>query len=214
MNTDKKNENGSEAKANEETATLKLGLDVHAAQITMCRQWEGLGLQSTQKLSWEKALKWIREQAEDVPYANVSGPIQRTGLMGAMRPQIPYRSPQQAIGGTKMALRAQETETIREPNQIVRIFFVDRMTFIAGTPRRRCPKYQVRQRRLWDAVASSARESDGGAPSLPSGTICFCGCGRQGDCVANGVDRLAVSLSLRQSRVAQDQRPPRERQSH
>lgn len=66
MNTDNKNENGSEAKAKEETATLKLGLDVHAAQITMCRQWEGLGPQPAQKLSWEKALKWIREQLGEV----------------------------------------------------------------------------------------------------------------------------------------------------
>lgn len=64
MNTDNKNENGSEAKAKEETATIKLGLDVHAAQITVCRQWEGLGPQPAQKLSWEKALKWIREQVE------------------------------------------------------------------------------------------------------------------------------------------------------
>lgn len=37
---------------------------MHAAQITVCRQEEGLGPQPAQKMSWENALKWIREQAE------------------------------------------------------------------------------------------------------------------------------------------------------
>jgi transposase len=62
MNTDKTNKKGSEAKAKEETTTIKLGLDVHAAQITVCRQMEGLGPQPPQKMGWEQFLKWIKEQ--------------------------------------------------------------------------------------------------------------------------------------------------------
>jgi transposase len=34
-------------------------LDVHAAQITVCRQQGGLLPQPAQKMSWEKALAWI-----------------------------------------------------------------------------------------------------------------------------------------------------------
>jgi len=64
MNTNEKTKDSSLAKAKEETTGIKLGLDVHAAQITVCRQEEGLGPQPAQKMSWEKALKWIREQAE------------------------------------------------------------------------------------------------------------------------------------------------------
>lgn len=64
MNTKNKVKDGSVAQAKEETTNIKLGLDVHAAQITVCRQIEGLGPQPAQKMSWEKALKWIREQSE------------------------------------------------------------------------------------------------------------------------------------------------------
>jgi transposase len=64
MKTDTGIKARSEAKAKEEPITIKLGLDVHATQITVCRQEEGLGPQPAQKMSWEKALEWIREQAE------------------------------------------------------------------------------------------------------------------------------------------------------
>lgn len=64
MNTDNKNEIGSEAKAKEETTTIKLGLDVHAKQITVCRQLEGLEPQPAQKMNWDKAVKWIQKQVE------------------------------------------------------------------------------------------------------------------------------------------------------
>ena len=62
MNTENKNQNVSEAKAEEETTAIKLGLDVHAQQITVCRQVERLGPQPAQKMSWEKALKGIEKQ--------------------------------------------------------------------------------------------------------------------------------------------------------
>ena len=64
MNTEDKTQSGSEAKAKEETTLIKLGLDVHAKQITVCRQVDGLGPQPAQKMSWEKALKWIGEQVK------------------------------------------------------------------------------------------------------------------------------------------------------
>ena len=49
------------AKAKEEQIT-KLGLDVHAGQITVCRQQEGLLAQPAQKMSWERCLEWIQKQ--------------------------------------------------------------------------------------------------------------------------------------------------------
>jgi transposase len=52
-------------RAKEEGITVKLGLDVHAEQITVCRQEEGLGPQPAQKMSWEKALKWIEAQVKE-----------------------------------------------------------------------------------------------------------------------------------------------------
>ena len=68
MKTNKQSKDSSLAKAKEETkreaTTTKLGLDVHAGQITVCRQEEGLGPQPAQKMSWEKALKWIGERVE------------------------------------------------------------------------------------------------------------------------------------------------------
>jgi transposase len=45
-----------------ETA-IKLGLDVHAAQITVCRQIDGSLPQPAQKMSWERCLEWIGQQA-------------------------------------------------------------------------------------------------------------------------------------------------------
>ena len=53
------------------------------------------------RLGRETLRRSTRVLAEDVPGANMSGPIQRTGLMGAMRPQTPHRSPRQAIRGNK-----------------------------------------------------------------------------------------------------------------
>lgn len=46
-------------KPKEEQPIIKLGLDVHASQITVCRQEGGLLPQPAQKMSWEKALAWI-----------------------------------------------------------------------------------------------------------------------------------------------------------
>ncbi len=49
------------AKAKEEQI-VKFGLDVHAGQITVCRQEGGLLPQPAQKMSWEKAMGWIGKQ--------------------------------------------------------------------------------------------------------------------------------------------------------
>jgi transposase len=45
-----------------EEPTIKLGLDVHASQITVCRQEGGLLPQPSQKMTWDKALGWIARQ--------------------------------------------------------------------------------------------------------------------------------------------------------
>ena len=50
-----------EAKGDED---IKLGLDVHAGQITICRQVGGRVPQPAQKMKWEAALKWIKEQVQ------------------------------------------------------------------------------------------------------------------------------------------------------
>jgi hypothetical protein len=42
-----------------EERTIKLGMDVHAVQITICRQEGGLLPQPAQKMPWDKALAWI-----------------------------------------------------------------------------------------------------------------------------------------------------------
>ena len=39
--------------------TVKLGLDVHARQITVCRQVDGRQPQPAQVLSWPRALEWM-----------------------------------------------------------------------------------------------------------------------------------------------------------
>lgn len=62
MDTERTTQARSEAKAKEEVTIIKLGLDVHADQITICRQEEGLAPQPAQKMSWEKALAWIGQQ--------------------------------------------------------------------------------------------------------------------------------------------------------
>ena len=49
------------AKAEEEQI-IKLGMDVHAGQITVCRQEGGLLPQPAQRMSWERSLGWIGEQ--------------------------------------------------------------------------------------------------------------------------------------------------------
>jgi transposase len=64
MNTNSGIKARSEAKAKEEQ-TAKLGLDVHAGQITVCRQQEGLLPQPAQRMSWERCLGWIQEQVEN-----------------------------------------------------------------------------------------------------------------------------------------------------
>lgn len=51
------------AKSKEELI-IKLGMDVHAAQITVCRQEGGCLPQPAQKLSWERTLKWIQDQLQ------------------------------------------------------------------------------------------------------------------------------------------------------
>src|SRR5690349_15390795 len=42
-----------------EELIIKLGMDVHAGQITICRQEGGCLPQPAQRMSWEKALAWI-----------------------------------------------------------------------------------------------------------------------------------------------------------
>jgi transposase len=57
--------------------TIKLGMDVHADQITICRQLGGMLPQPAQKMSWEKALKWIKDQtasAEKIYSCYEAGP--------------------------------------------------------------------------------------------------------------------------------------------
>jgi transposase len=57
--------------------TIKLGLDVHVDQITLCRQVGGMLPQPAQKMSWEKALKWIKDQtasAEKIYSCYEAGP--------------------------------------------------------------------------------------------------------------------------------------------
>lgn len=54
---------GSLAEAKEELV-IKLGLDVHAGQITVCRQIGGLVPQPAQKWSWEATLGWIGAQKQ------------------------------------------------------------------------------------------------------------------------------------------------------
>jgi transposase len=44
--------------------TVKFGLDVHAAQITVCRQIEGRLPQPAQKLGWAEAVAWIAAHVE------------------------------------------------------------------------------------------------------------------------------------------------------
>jgi transposase len=51
------------AKAKEEQE-IKLGMDVHAGQITVCRQEGGLLPQPAQKMSWERCLEWIQRQVQ------------------------------------------------------------------------------------------------------------------------------------------------------
>lgn len=41
--------------------TVKFGMDVHAAQITVCRQMDGQVPQPPQKLAWNGCLEWINE---------------------------------------------------------------------------------------------------------------------------------------------------------
>jgi transposase len=60
MNTTQKPDR-SLAKAKEELI-IKLGLDVHAAQITVCRQQGGLLPQPAQRMEGERCLKWIEGQ--------------------------------------------------------------------------------------------------------------------------------------------------------
>jgi len=50
--------------ASKEELNVKLGMDVHAEQITVCRQLGGSLPQPAQKLSWERLLEWVAEQVE------------------------------------------------------------------------------------------------------------------------------------------------------
>lgn len=56
--------NTSLANAKEEL-NIKLGLDVHGKQITVCRQKGGSLPQPAQKMSWDRALSWIKGQLAD-----------------------------------------------------------------------------------------------------------------------------------------------------
>ncbi len=62
MNTNQET-NRSSALAKEERV-IKLGMDVHAEQITICVQEGGSLPQPAQRMSWEKAVAWIRKLVE------------------------------------------------------------------------------------------------------------------------------------------------------
>ena len=60
MNTNNNLERGlGEPKAE---VIIKLGMDVHATQITICRQVDGSLPQPAQRMDWTKALQWIKAQ--------------------------------------------------------------------------------------------------------------------------------------------------------
>lgn len=44
--------------------TVKFGLDVHAGQITVCRQVDGQVAQPAQKMSWERCVSWIEAHVQ------------------------------------------------------------------------------------------------------------------------------------------------------
>ncbi len=48
--------------AAKEKQVIKLGLDVHAKQITVCRQIDGSLPQPAQRLSWEALIEWVEKQ--------------------------------------------------------------------------------------------------------------------------------------------------------
>ena len=60
-NTVKTTENGAATKVE---SAIKPGLDVHAAQITVCRQIDGSLPQPPHKMSWEKCVAWNKQQAQ------------------------------------------------------------------------------------------------------------------------------------------------------
>ena len=61
MNSKNTKKSGSLANAKEELI-VKLGLDVHATQITVCRQEGGRLPQPAQRMSWQRCLGWIAKQ--------------------------------------------------------------------------------------------------------------------------------------------------------
>jgi transposase len=61
--TTKPEDNRSLAESKEEQV-IKLGLDVHAEQITICRQIGGCVPQPAQKMKWDPAIEWIKKQKE------------------------------------------------------------------------------------------------------------------------------------------------------
>lgn len=62
MNTSTKTDR-SLATAKEELS-IKLGMDVHGGQITVCRQEGGCLPQPAQKMSWERLIAWVKRQLE------------------------------------------------------------------------------------------------------------------------------------------------------
>jgi len=62
MNNNTRIKHRSLVNSKEEQITIKLGLDVHAVQITACRQVEGLLPQPAQTMGWERCLGWIQKQ--------------------------------------------------------------------------------------------------------------------------------------------------------
>lgn len=44
--------------------TVKFGMDVHAAQITICRQVDGQVPQPPQKLGWSESVEWVKAHVE------------------------------------------------------------------------------------------------------------------------------------------------------
>jgi transposase len=67
----------SERAAVETAVTIKLALDVHAGQITVCRQIDGRLPQPAQRLSWARAVElvcWHLERGEKVYTCYEAGP--------------------------------------------------------------------------------------------------------------------------------------------
>lgn len=59
-----KTENSRSLVESKEEQVTKLGMDVHGEQITISRQIDGCVPQPAQRMKWDRALEWIREQVK------------------------------------------------------------------------------------------------------------------------------------------------------